>query len=776
MLDIPVHLLDYRGAAELQAEILRALEPAPDLLVSKWADLFRVLNKKHTKEAGDWSTDRVPFMREPMDCLSARSPVTRVVIMKGAQVSGTESGLNWVGYTIDSDPAPMLFVSPTLTVTKRTSARVQSMIDDDPKRLGTKVLPARKADSKNSQFEKHFPGGALYFATAKSAANLRSTAAKKIVYDEVEAFPQDVDGEGGAVEVSEARGFTFGDQVKALLISTPGVDQTSIIKPEFNRGDQRLYHMPCPHPRCRKLIVFSEEKFSWTEGKPKTVHMVCEHCKGKILEGRHKKRMLAEGIWIPKALYENAAAMQRLEAGDRSELDAFNEDSLVRSYHLSSWYSPVGWLSWTKIIGLWEAAQGLPHKMKSIVNTIFGRTWVEAGEAPQWEVVYGRRSRSYRMREIPKGVVFLTAGADVGHDHVEISVWGWGRKRQRWLIEHIRIDGAYNEPETWEQVTAAIERRYLHPCGAVLHIRRFGIDRNAWPGVVDPWVMEQDRSRVVAVRGSDSLDGYTKWSRRKPKPGDPTPWGASARFEYVTVGSSFMKLELYACLGLRLVEGQDLPKGWIHLAGDISEEYAKQLVSERLTFEGRKGKRAKGTWVPVGAARHEALDCAVYARAMAHLVGWDRWSDHDFDREERLLLEAARDLELVREAQERDRRAAGDDTPVTNDELIHGLVLPEVLDAAPKKDKSMPAKISLDPVARREAEDEAQRPAPVAAPKPLVTEAPADPKYVGVRKTWAKRGGGGWGGPKEPGIVRCTDRAQGSLIPKSAPRDDDDDF
>nr|WP_129545708.1 terminase gpA endonuclease subunit [Methylorubrum zatmanii] len=83
---------------------------------------------------------------------------------------------------------------------------------------------------------------------------------------------------------------------------------------------------------------------------------------------------MAGGVWIPKALRESPEAMARINAGDRSELDAFNAKSLFRSYHLPSFYSPVGWLAWSKIMLLWEQAEGVAHKMKAVVNTIFGDT------------------------------------------------------------------------------------------------------------------------------------------------------------------------------------------------------------------------------------------------------------------------------------------------------------------------------------------------------------------------------------------------------------------
>ena len=62
-------------APEVQAvaSIARALAPRKPLTVSQWADLERRLSSKGSAEPGRWRTDRNPPLREPMDCLSARS-------------------------------------------------------------------------------------------------------------------------------------------------------------------------------------------------------------------------------------------------------------------------------------------------------------------------------------------------------------------------------------------------------------------------------------------------------------------------------------------------------------------------------------------------------------------------------------------------------------------------------------------------------------------------------------------------------------------------------
>src|ERR1017187_9829777 len=72
--------------------------PDPLLTISQWADRYRWLSQRASAEHGRWRTERTPYLREIMDCLSPMSLIERTVFMKGAQIGGTECGNNWMGY------------------------------------------------------------------------------------------------------------------------------------------------------------------------------------------------------------------------------------------------------------------------------------------------------------------------------------------------------------------------------------------------------------------------------------------------------------------------------------------------------------------------------------------------------------------------------------------------------------------------------------------------------------------------------------------------------
>jgi hypothetical protein len=104
--------------------------PDPFLTISQWADKYRWLSQRASAEAGQWRTDRTPYLREIMDCLSPSSGIERTVFMKGAQIGGTECGNNWIGYVIHQAPGPMMAVQPTVEMAKRNSKqRVDPLIE-----------------------------------------------------------------------------------------------------------------------------------------------------------------------------------------------------------------------------------------------------------------------------------------------------------------------------------------------------------------------------------------------------------------------------------------------------------------------------------------------------------------------------------------------------------------------------------------------------------------------------------------------------------------------
>jgi len=94
-----------------------------------------------------------------------------------------------------------------------------------------------------------------------------------------------------------------------------------------------------------------------------------------------------------------------------------------------------------------------------------------------------------------------------------------------------------------------------------------------------------------------------------------------------TVGTSMLKLELYGQLQLeKPVDGEEYPPGYVFLPDGTTDEWIKQLVAEQLVSRNLRNGRQRSEWQQVR-DRNEALDNAVYARAVTYALQMDSWSD-----------------------------------------------------------------------------------------------------------------------------------------------------
>src|SRR4030095_5327471 len=179
------------------------------------------------------------------------------------------------GYVMHHAPGPFLFVEPTVELAKRLSRhKLDPLIAETPALHG-RVRSPRSRDAGNTVLLKLFPGGMVVLTGAHSAVGLRSMSARCVCFDEVDAYPSDVEGEGDPVALAEARSRTF-PRRKLFLLSTPTLAGMSRIAREEAATDQRRYFVPCPH--CGELQVLEFARLAWTPGQPETTTYTCAAC------------------------------------------------------------------------------------------------------------------------------------------------------------------------------------------------------------------------------------------------------------------------------------------------------------------------------------------------------------------------------------------------------------------------------------------------------------------------------------------------------------------
>lgn len=604
------------GTAVYWNSFADGLRPDPVLSVSEWADEHRHLSQRASAEPGRWDTNRTPYLREIMDCLSSTDQTERVVFMKGAQVGGTEAGNNWIAYSIDISPGPFLSVAPTLDMAKRNSrTRMDPMIEECP-RLRSKVRDPKARDSGNSMLQKMYPGGVLVLAGANSAAGLRSMPARFLFADELDAWPENLDGEGSGLDLAEARTRTFSRR-KIFIVSTPTLANRSAIEREFLASDMRFYEVPCVECGTYQSLKFAQ--LTWENDDAKTTRYKCEHC-GALLEEHHKTKMLAHGRWTPTNPEHNG----------------------TRGYHISSLYSPLGWFSWAQCVETYLKAKNNDNALRVFTNTILGETYAEQGEAPDWEDLYNRRE-TYAVGTVPHRACVLTMGVDVQQDYLAYEVVGWAPGLESWSIDHGNITGNTAEPEVWEELRARVANTYKTDDGFNMGIRMVAVDTGYRTQEVYRWAKAQPATKVIAIKGRDNLAVIIG----QPSVAEIGQKGRKIKsgLKVWPVGVSVAKSELYGWLRRKnRADDEELPHGWCHFP-QHDEEYFRQLTAETLTQKTVRGY-PRYVWEKTR-DRNEMLDCRVYARACAQMIGCDRWDTPRWKTERQNNLMSDNGVELV---------------------------------------------------------------------------------------------------------------------------------
>jgi phage terminase large subunit GpA-like protein len=479
--------LTLPGTAVLTRTVRKALKvltPPPELTISDWADANRRLSSEASAEPGRWRTARAEYQRGIMDAISD-ARVETVVVMSSSQTGKTEAQLCAVGYHIDQDPAPIMVVMPTERDAETWSKDRFSPMARDTPCLAGRIADPKSRDGTNKILHKRFPGGHLTIVGANAPSGLASRPIRLLFCDEVDRYPFSAGAEGDPVNLAKKRTVTFWNR-KIVLVSTPTIRGASRIETAYEESDQRQFWVPCPCCGTEQVLTWTQVK--WDKAAdgthlPETARYHCVHCDAAWTD-EVRWAAVSKGRWVAT----------RPSAG-------------IAGFHLNEIYSP--WVRLEAMVrGFLSAKAGGDEAMKTFVNTSLGETSVETGEAPDWQRLYDRRE-PWTPGTIPERGLFLTAGADVQRDRIEVDVWAWGRGLESWLIDHVVIEGGPGDPVCWQQLTDLLGRTWAHASGQPMALARLAIDSGFETSAVYAWARQVGFAQVAPVKG---VEGFTRTS------------------------------------------------------------------------------------------------------------------------------------------------------------------------------------------------------------------------------------------------------------------------
>jgi len=588
--------------AAVEMAMWAVLKRPPDMTVWEWLEEHVTLGERESSEPGKFSTRNRPYVREILECFRDKR-ITDLVMCFGTQTGKTLTVMGGAGYRIANDPMNALWVMPNRDLAKSFSTnRWMPFCENcEPLRL-------MKPDDRHlwKTLEQYFMRCTLVFVGSNSPANLASRPAGLLLMDETDKFELKSDREAGALQNAEERTKSFPYPLR-VKTSTPTTVRGEIWK-EFLLGDQRYFHVPCPH--CKALIKLiwpqvrwweNDESESKTDGEwddekvRKNTFYRCQECEGKILDSQ-KTLMLRGGEW-------RASSTKGLVGR--------------RSYHLNSLYAPLKEAQWGLLAVKWLQSKGSTSRRQAFINSTLAEPWDEERGVDDDPM----NVRTYAPSDLPaERIPVMTVDVQENHFWVVVRTWGSPKSQngqESWLLFADRV-------ETIEEVEK-IARDYQVEPG------RVGIDmahrpnmvsavlvKNDWRGL---WGSPRDGFTWTYANGNKMIKEFSQTQFRDPHLGTIHQSETNNRAMFVYWSNERIKDRL------AVMRGEDDPERW-HVHSNITKDYVHQMNSEiKTTKVGRTG-RVTFYWRQVRKANH-LFDCEAMQIVMV-LAG--RILEDDADR------------------------------------------------------------------------------------------------------------------------------------------------
>jgi terminase, large subunit len=592
---------------------LLAFKPPKRLSLSEWADNYAYLSAESSAEGGRWHT--LPYQKGIMDAITDPR-VEQITVMKSARV-GYSKILNHVAaYHIHQDPCPLMIVQPTIEDAQGYSKEeIAPMLRDTPCLAGL-VTEAKAKDGANTILQKQFPGGSLSLVGANSPRGFRRVSRRVVLFDEVDGYPPSAGTEGDQIKLGIRRTEYYWNR-KIVAGSTPTIKDFSRVERMFQQGDQRRYFVPCPD--CEHMQYLQWANIKWRDGDPDTASYCCEKC-GVWIPHTKKRWMVERGEWRPTA------------PGNGKHL----------SFHIWAAYSYSPNAMWPNLVEEFLEAKNDAEQLKTFVNTVLGETWEDEYASKIGADALAERAgkETYKQGVAPAEVLALTIGCDVQHDRLSLSVWGWGREEEGWLVDRIKLYGDPTRPEVWNQLDQVLQTPYKAEDGSERRVLCCAIDSGFNAHVVYQYAKERQQLGVIAVKGMSQ--------KGKPPIGKATKVDVNSQGKTIKkgaqvfpVGGDTVKSLLFARL-----RHNDPGAGYLHFFPTTPSDYFEELTAEKQVMRFKNGFPERH-WVKRPNAANEAVDELVYGYAALHRLYMVYDKRTIWDQMER-KLEAAQGIEEKR--------------------------------------------------------------------------------------------------------------------------------
>lgn len=572
----------------------------------------------------------MPAAYGPMYAVTEKDTNT-ISLMCCTQLMKTELLLNVIGWAMDENPVPMLFVLPTVDLAKSISKdRVKKMLRDTPVLRG-KVESSRSRESDNTLVHMEYPGGALDLVGANAPGDLASRPKAFIICDEIDKYPKSAGKEGDPMKLAEERAARWWNR-KFIRTCSPTDEKTSRIWREYQQSDQRKLFLRCPHCDERQTLGFKENvkwgKDEYGNHQPDTAAIMCGHC-GCLWDEKERRNALDEIASYPDYGWRQTAEF--FCCGNNRTPEMWNEKgrSLCPECGKESAYNGHAGFQASKLHDKMVHLPDLVRKFLAVVkaksreeyqtfvNTQLAEPFVSVGETLSAETLLNNREM-YKA-DVPLKVNTLTAGIDQQDQYLVCEVVGWASDEESWSIAYEIFEGDTNTDEPWDRLDEFLQSPHVREDGRLMYVEGACVDTGGHATQRAYNFCNERRGRRVWP-----IKGVALNTRGERSPIWPTSVGRQKgrdNSRLYMVGVAAAKDIIYSRLQL-----DESGPGYMHFPEDRELWYFEQLTAEHLVMGEWRGRQVT-VWEKVSRNRaNEALDCRVYAMAaLQGLVMMHKW-------------------------------------------------------------------------------------------------------------------------------------------------------
>ena len=573
--------------------------PLP-LTAVEWADANFYLSAESAYVEGRWET--LPFQIAILNTMG-NDEIRVTNLVKSARIGYSQMLKALLGYNLEHRKRNQLMFQPTdASAAGFMKSHIETMIRDVPVVKALAPWEGKKHRDNTKDAKRFSNSKQLWCLGGTAAKNYRERSPDVVLYDELAAFPADVEKEGSPTFLGDKRieGSVFPKSVRG---STPKIKRECQIERAASESEVNLkFNIPCPHCKKEQSLKWggkdTDHGFIFEKEDPEGVLYRCEHC-GKL--GSYSQ-------WMPQ---QEKGRWVCIDTGiwTRDGLEWFGSDNVIidppESVTFWIWTAYSPFTDWSRIVKDFLKAKDDPGKLKTFVNTTLGETWEEDGEKIEHGILYNRRENY--VADVPAGGLVLTCAVDVQDDRLEAEVQAWGEGDQNWRIEYQIFHGDPGKKQIWTDLDLYLQKTFVHENGHVMKTACTLIDSGGhYTQEVYRFVKRKGGRRIYAIKGRGGV-GVPIISRPSKS--------NLGKVKLFRIGVDTAKELVMARLNV-------LEPGPVYCHFPISHQYDEEYFLQ-LTAEERRTRFVKGfavkEWHKIR-KRNEAFDLAVYNLAARELL------------------------------------------------------------------------------------------------------------------------------------------------------------